>query len=99
MDGWIDRCINGAITRITMLFIKHCALVASEVQSGGGGVTSAPALCLGDWALRGEQMGRKPLLHVFWLFYTVSPFPHTEGLSEQKLLPSPYQKCRLQLIR
>lgn len=38
MDGWIDRCINGAMTRMTMLFIKHCALVASEVQSVGVGV-------------------------------------------------------------
>lgn len=84
---------------MTMLFIKHCALVASEVQSGGGGVISAPALCLGDWAPRGEQTGRKALLHIFWLFYTVSPFSHTEGLSEQQLLPSPYQKHRLQLLR
>lgn len=98
MDGWIDRCINGAMTRMTMLFIKHSALMASEVQSGG--VWSVPlALCLGNWAPRGEQTCREPLLHVFWLFYIVSPFPHTEGLSEQKLLPSPYQKHRLQLIR
>lgn len=37
MDGQIDRCINGAVTRMTMsLFIKHSALVASEVQSGVG---------------------------------------------------------------
>ena len=76
MDGWIDRCINGAMTRMTMLFIKHCALVASEVQSGGRGVISAPALCLGDWAPRGEQTGRKPLLHVFWLFYSVTIFSY-----------------------
>lgn len=97
MDGRIDRCINGAMTRMTILFIKHSALVASEVQSGGGGVISAPALCLGNWASRGEQT--QTLLHVFWLFYIVLPFPCTEGLSEQKLLPSPYQKRRLQLIR
>lgn len=36
MDGQIDRCINGAVTRMTILCIKHSALVASEVQSGGG---------------------------------------------------------------
>lgn len=36
MGGQIDRCINGAVTRMTILCIKHSALVASEVQSGGG---------------------------------------------------------------
>lgn len=65
MDGQMDRCINGAMTRMTILFIKHSALVASEVQSGSGGVISAPALCLGNWASRGEQTQRKPPLHVF----------------------------------
>lgn len=46
MDGQIDRCINGAVTRMTILCIKHSALVASRGAKWGWG-RQCPCLVLG----------------------------------------------------